>query len=284
MVREEEGEEEEEEKEDMAALYQRMNISRRMSLPANLPLLRQDDTHRRLQALQRATGAGFREDDDRQDDADEQQEEEEELRRDSLMMAANPMYADPGPSDSDVGSRSMRGPAGLPDVLSDSVSRSSSKANPLPDLVAPEAPLPVAPDCPDSSVIYRHRPTSINNHHHQNLEQTSINSDQRVGPGRGWVGIAQGLNRLAGTTTIDKGFLGQRRKSCFVPKTTSTSSSSSRRRLTRRRSVAGTGWIENTRVMGDIGDNQGGIFRDICAIVGIFGFFMCVRKIESLLK
>ena len=280
-------EEEEEEEEDMAALYQRMNISRRMSLPANLPLLRQDDTHRRLQALQRATGAGFREDDDRQDDADEQQEEMEEVRRDSLMMAASPMYADPGPSDSDVGSRSMRGPAGLPDVLSDSVSRSSSKANPLPDLVAPEAPLSVAADCPDSSVIYRHPPTSINNHHHQNLEQTSINalnSDQRVGQGRGWVGIAQGLERLAGTTTIDKGFLDQRRKSCFVPKTTSTSSSSSRRRLTRRRSVAGTGWMENTMVLGDIGDNQGGIFRDICAIVGIFGFYMCVRKIESLLK
>ena len=204
--------------------------------------------------------------------------------RDSLLMAASPMYADPRPSDSDVGSRSMRGPAGLPDVLSDSVSRSSSKANPLPDLLSPKAPLSVAADCPDSSVIYRHRPTSINNHHHQNLEQTSINSDQRVGPGRGWVGIAQGLNRLAGTTTIDKGFLDQRRKSCFVPKTTSTSSSSSRRRLTRRRSVGGTGWMENTRVMGDIGDNQGGIFRDICAIVGIFGFYMCVRKIESLLK
>merc|ERR1712107_594746 len=117
------------------------------------------------------------------------------------------MYADPGPSDSDVGSRSMRGPGGLPDVLPDSVSRSSSKANPLSDLVAPEAPLSVAADCPDSSVIYRHPPTSINNHHHQNLEQPSINSDQRVGPGRGWVGIAQGLNRLAGTTTIDKGFL-----------------------------------------------------------------------------
>ena len=284
-AQEESDTEEEEEEEDMAALYQRMNISRRMSLPANLPLLRQDDTHRRLQALQRATGAGFREDDDRQDDADEQQEEEEGVRRDFLMMAASPMYADPRPSDSDVGSRSMRrGPAGLPDVLSDSVSRSSSKANPLPDLLSPEAPLSVAADCPDSSVIYRHPPTSINNHHHQNLEQTSINSDQRVGPGRGWVGIAQGLNRLAGTTTIDKGFLDQRRKSCFVPKTTSTSSSSSRRRLTRRRSVAGTGWIENTRVMGDIGDNQGGIFRDICAIVGIFGFYMCVRKIESLLK
>ena len=280
----EESDTEEEEEEDMAALYQRMNISRRMSLPANLPLLRHDDTHRRLQALQRATGAGFREDDDRQDDADEQQEEEEEVRRDSLMMAASPMYADPGPSDSDVGSRSMRGPAGLPDVLSDSVSRSSSKANPLPDLLSPEALLYVAADCPDSSVIYRHPPTSINNHHHQNLEQTSINSDQRVGQGRGWVGIAQGLNRLAGTTTIDKGFLDQRRKSCFVPKTTSTSSSSSRRRLTRRRSVAGTGWMENTMVLGDIGDNQGGIFRDICAIVGIFGFYMCVRKIESLLK
>ena len=42
--------------------------------------------------------------------------------------------------------------------------------------------------------------------------------------------------------------------------------------------------MENTMVLGDIGDNQGGIFRDICAIVGIFGFYMCVRKIESLLK
>ena len=54
--------EEEEEEEDMTALYQRMNISRRMSLPANLPLLKHDDSQRRLQRFERARG-NFKEDD-----------------------------------------------------------------------------------------------------------------------------------------------------------------------------------------------------------------------------
>ena len=96
------------------------------------------------------------------------------------------------------------------------------------------------------------------------------------------MGIAQGLNRLAGTAT-DKGFIDQkRRKSCLGSKLMTDEVTPSRKKtMRRRRSVAGTGWMENTRGMRS---EQGGIIRDICAIVSIFGFYICVRKIESLLK
>ena len=260
--------ESDEDEEDVAALYQRMNISRRMSLPANLTLLKHDDSQRRLQRLQRARRGNFREDDSQEEGEEREEEEEEESREESLMCRSRPMAMYTGsPASSDV--------RRLPDVLwPGSPPARSSNINPLPDLLPPQAPLPAAlDDCPDSrSVLYR-----------------SIRSDsdagraQRVGPENGWVGIAEGLNRLAGTAAR-KGFLDQRRKSCVGSKLVSGEvavSSSQRKKMTRRRSVAGTGWMENTR---GTRSEQRGIFRDICAIVSIFGFYICVRKIESLLK
>ena len=258
--------ESDEDEEDVAALYQRMNISRRMSLPANLTLLKHDDSQRRLQRLQRARRGNFREDDSQEEGEErEEEEEEEESREESLMCRSRPMAMYTGsPASSDVGCRR------LPDVLwPGSPPARSSNTNPLPDLLPPQASLPAAlDDCPDSrSVLYR-----------------SIRSDsQRVGPESGWVGIGEGLNRLAGTAA-DKGILDQRRKSCVGSKLVSgevAASLSQRRKMTRRRSVAGTGGMENTR---GTRSEQRGIFRDICAIVSIFGFYICVRKIESLLK
>ena len=263
--------ESDEDEEDVAALYQRMNISRRMSLPANLTLLKHDDSQRRLQRLQRARRGNFREDDSQEEGEErEEEEEEEESREESLMCRSRPMAMYTGsPASSDVGCRR------LPDVLwPGSPPARSSNTNPLPDLLPPQASLPAAlDDCPDSrSVLYR-----------------SIRSDsdagraQRVGPESGWVGIGEGLNRLAGTAA-GKGILDQRRKSCVGSKLMSgevAASSSQRKKMTRRRSVAGTGGMENTR---GTRSEHGGIFRDICAIVSIFGFYICVRKIESLLK
>ena len=263
-AQEESGSDEEEE-EDMTALYQRMNISRRMSLPANLPLLKHDDSQRRLQRLERARG-NFKEDDS--------QEEEEEGAAGESLMAASPqpmtMYSGSPASYSDVGRLRRRGGRTVPDVLLDG-SRSSS-GNPLPDLLLPQAPMPAALECPDScSVLYHQQPT--------------YNYD--TGPPaqsleKGWLGIAQGLNRLA---TVDKGIQGQRRKSCvgskLAPIEVPLPSTSSKKKIRRRRSVAGTEWLENRR---ELTSSPGGIFRDICAIVSIFGFYVCVRKIESLLK
>ena len=253
-----------EEEEDMTALYQRMNISRRMSLPANLPLLKHDDSQRRLQRLERARG-NFKEDDS--------QEEEEEGAAGESLMAASPqpmtMYSGSPASYSDVGRLRRRGGRTVPDVLLDG-SRSSS-GNPLPDLLLPQAPMPAALECPDSCSVLYHQPT--------------YNYD--TGPPaqsleKGWLGIAQGLNRLA---TVDKGIQGQRRKSCvgskLAPIEVPLPSTSSKKKIRRRRSVAGTEWLENRR---ELTSSPGGIFRDICAIVSIFGFYVCVRKIESLLK
>ena len=264
-----ESESEEEEEEDVAALYQRLNISRRMSLPASLTSLKHDDSQRRLQMLQRARG-NFKE-----DDSQEEGEEEEGIGE-PLMTGPQPMamYAVSPPSDLDVGRRRRRGGATMPDVLSDESRSSISSSNPLPDLLPPQAPLAAALDCPDSSCSVLYHPTT----------SIGMNSDarliQRVAPQNGWVSIGQGLNRLAGTTT-DKGFLDQRRKSCLGSKLMTGEVSSNKKMMTRRRSVAGTGWMENRREMRS---EQGGIFRDICAIVSIFGFYICVRKIESLLK
>ena len=258
-----------EEEEDMTALYQRMNISRRMSLPANLPLLKHDDSQRRLQRLERARG-NFKEDDS--------QEEEEEGAAGESLMAASPqpmtMYSGSPASYSDVGRLRRRGGRTVPDVLLDG-SRSSS-GNPLPDLQLPQAPMPAALECPDScSVLYHQQPTSIQiQNHDTGLPAQSLE--------KGWLGIAQGLNRLA---TVDKGILGQRRKSCvgskLAPIEVPLPSTSSKKKIRRRRSVAGTEWLENRR---ELTSSPGGIFRDICAIVSIFGFYVCVRKIESLLK
>ena len=238
-------------------------------MPASLNSLKHDDSHRRLQMLQRARG-NFREDDSQE----EEKEGEEEGRGEPLMTGLLPMamYAGSPPSDLDVGRRVRRGGATMPDVLSDECRSSISiSSNPLPDLLPPQATLSAALDCPDSSC------SSVLYH-----QTNSIGQNSDACPENGWVGIGQGLNRLAGMTTAEKGFLEQRRKSCLGSKLmTGEVSSSRKKKMTRRRSVGGTGWMENTRGMRS---EQGGIFRDICAIVSIFGFYICVRKIESLLK
>ena len=233
--------ESEEEEEDVAALYQRMNISRRMSLPANLTSLKHDDSQRRLQMLQRARG-NFMEDDS-QEEGEEEEEEEEEDREESLMCSSPPVARNTSSPGSDVGRRRRTGgTTTMPDVLSDESRSSRISTNPLPDLLPPQAPLPAALDCPDSCSVLYHPPNSIL------IQSSDAGLAQRVGPGNGWVGIAQGLNRLAGTAT-DKGFIDQkRRKSCLGSKLMTDEVTPSRKKtMRRRRSVAGTGWMENTR-------------------------------------
>ena len=82
-------ESESEDEEDLAALYQRMNISRRMSLPANLAAVKHDDSQRRLQRLQRARRSNFNEDDS-QEEAEEEEEGRGESNQPMAMNAGSP--------------------------------------------------------------------------------------------------------------------------------------------------------------------------------------------------
>ena len=132
--------ESDEEEEDVAALYQRMNISRRMSLPANLTLLKHDDSQRRLQMLQRARG-NFMEDDSQEEG---EGEEEVENREESLMCSPQPMARNTGSPGSEVGRRRRTGgTTTMPDVLSDESRSSSISINPLPDLLSPRLHCPL---------------------------------------------------------------------------------------------------------------------------------------------